>query len=120
MYKRQLKDGDGSPWYVAAKELDRNALVVVQGKDHRRLLSRHLQAGDASWIDGMGPSSGEPGLAAKTRYRQADAPCSLGPRTARAFELDFDDAQWAVTPGQSAVLYRGEECLGGGVIARGR
>ena len=115
-----LKDGDGSPWYVAAKELDRNALVVVQGKDHRRLLSRHLQAGDASWIDGMGPSSGEPGLAAKTRYRQADAPCSLGPRTARAFELDFDDAQWAVTPGQSAVLYRGEECLGGGVIARGR
>ncbi|MBK7660567.1 MAG: tRNA 2-thiouridine(34) synthase MnmA [Betaproteobacteria bacterium] len=115
-----LKDGDGSPWYVAAKELDRNALVVVQGKDHRRLLSRHLQAGDASWIDGMGPSSGEPGLAAKTRYRQADAPCSLGPRTVRAFELDFDDAQWAVTPGQSAVLYRGEECLGGGVIARGR
>jgi len=112
-----LKDGDGSAWYVAAKDLARNTLVVVQGKEHPRLLSRRLHAEDASWIDGSGPPGGETGLAAKTRYRQADAPCRIGGRAGPAFDLEFDEDQWAVTPGQSAVLYRGEECLGGGVIA---
>jgi len=111
------KDGDGSAWYVVAKELDRNTLVVVQGKDHTRLLSRRLHAEDANWIEGNGPPSDEAQLAAKTRYRQADARCRIGGVTRSGFDLDFSEPQWAVTPGQSAVLYRGEECLGGGVIA---
>jgi hypothetical protein len=61
------------------------------------------------------PAAGAYG--SKARYRQADAPCTLSP-TADGFALDFDAAhpQWAVTPGQSAVLYDGEVCLGGGVI----
>jgi tRNA-specific 2-thiouridylase len=58
--------------------------------------------------------------AAKTRYRQADAPCRLTSETPGTFRLQFDESQWAVTPGQSAVLYDGEVCLGGGVIAGAR
>ena len=68
---------------------------------------------------GHAPAPGR--LAAKTRYRQADAPCSFHAHAADAFQLDFsppDPAQWAVTPGQSAVLYDGEVCLGGGVISQ--
>jgi tRNA-specific 2-thiouridylase len=109
------RGGAGEPWYVAGKDPGSNTLTVVQGHDHVRLMSHKLLAGDASWVAGAPPAPG-PGLAAKTRYRQADAPCSIAVHGATDFALDFDDAQWAVTPGQSAVLYRGEECLGGGVI----
>jgi tRNA-specific 2-thiouridylase len=56
-------------------------------------------------------------MAAKTRYRQADAACTLADGANGAFTLAFPDAQWAVTPGQSAVLYDGDVCLGGGVIS---
>jgi tRNA-specific 2-thiouridylase len=74
-----------------------------------------LTAQDASWVAGSAPSAGL--LAAKTRYRQADAPCTLLPVAPGRFSLGFAQAQWAVTPGQSAVVYDGEVCLGGGVIA---
>jgi tRNA-specific 2-thiouridylase len=104
------------PWYVAGKDLAANALVVVQGHGHPRLLRHDLQAEDASWIAGAPPPPSDD-LAAKTRYRQADAACSLGLRGPCAFDLEFGTPQWAVTPGQSAVVYRGEICLGGGVIA---
>ncbi len=109
------REGDGAAWYVAAKDLARNALVVVQGHDDPRLFSSRLLAQDESWIAGSPPAGGA-AFAAKTRYRQADAPCIYS-RADGAFSLEFRDPQWAVTPGQSAVLYRGEECLGGGVIA---
>ena len=87
----------------------------MQGHDHPLLLRRRLHAADASWIADV-PASGN-GIAAKTRYRQADAACALAAIDANGFELEFADPQWAVTPGQSAVLYRGDACLGGGVIA---
>jgi len=109
------RGSDGEPWYVAAKDLERNTLTVVQGHDDARLLSRRLVAGDASWISGSAPEP-QPGLAAKTRYRQADASCDIAREDGTDFALEFQSPQWAVTPGQSAVLYRGEECLGGGVI----
>ena len=106
---------DHAPWFVARKDLRRNVLVVVQGHDHPWLLSHHLVAGDASWVAGQAPAPGR--YAAKTRYRQADAPCELRPANAAdGIELAFDSPQWAVTPGQSAVLYDGEVCLGGAVI----
>jgi tRNA-specific 2-thiouridylase len=108
--------GGGEPWYVAGKDMARNTLVVVQGHDHPLLLRRGLAAEDASWIAGEPPAPGED-FAAKTRYRQADAACALRVERADAFGLEFPAAQWAVTPGQSAVLYRGEACLGGGVIS---
>ena len=110
------RGGDGAAWYVCAKELGMNTLVVVQGHDDPRLLSSRLRAQDANWIAGA-PPGGEGDLAAKTRYRQADAPCVLALEGERAFTLDFAQPQWAVTPGQSAVLYRGDVCLGGGVIS---
>ncbi|HEV7578102.1 MAG TPA: tRNA 2-thiouridine(34) synthase MnmA [Caldimonas sp.] len=108
--------GEHAPWFVARKDLDRNVLHVVSGHDHPWLLSRRLVAADASWIAGAAPREGR--YAAKTRYRQADAACALrGADAAGAIELAFDRPQWAVTPGQSAVVYNGEVCLGGAVIA---
>jgi tRNA-specific 2-thiouridylase len=110
------RGGDGAAWYVAAKDLASNTLVVVQGHDDPRLFSSRLHAQDASWVEGSPPRESD-ALGAKTRYRQADAPCTLAVGAEHDFALEFAQPQWAVTPGQSAVLYRGEECLGGGVIA---
>ena len=109
------RGSDGNAWYVAAKDLATNTLVVVQGHDDPRLLSRRLRAQDTSWVSGTPPQD-DGTLAAKTRYRQADAPCSFAGGEGE-FTLEFREPQWAVTPGQSAVLYRGDVCLGGGVIS---
>ncbi len=106
----------GEAWYVARKILDSNELVIVQGHDHPLLLKRELKADDASWISGKTPEIPSTHTA-KTRYRQADAPCTLAKVLESEIEIDFPAPQWAVTPGQSVVLYDGEVCLGGGVIA---
>ena len=114
----QRGGGEHTPWFVARKEVEKNILRVVQGHDHPWLLSPRLVAQDASWCAGHAPAPGQ--YAAKTRYRQQDAACTLAAGEAGdapgAFRLRFSEAQWAVTPGQSAVLYDGEVCLGGGVI----
>ena len=112
----QAGSGVHEPWYVAHKELAHNTLHVVQGHAHPWLQSPWLEAADTSWVAGTPPAPGL--LAAKTRYRQADAPCRFGEMAGPAggFRLDFAEPQWAVTPGQSAVLYDGDVCLGGGVI----
>jgi tRNA-specific 2-thiouridylase len=107
--------GEHAPWFVARKDLDRNVLVVVQGHEHPALQSSALRANDACWVAGVEPVAGR--YAAKTRYRQADARCRCAGIADGAFTLAFESLQWAVTPGQSAVLYDGEVCLGGGVIA---
>ena len=102
------------PWFVARKDMATNTLYAVQGHAHPWLLSSALRADDASWVAGTPPAAG--GYGAKTRYRQADAPCRLVAIDAAHCEVTFDAPQWAVTPGQSLVLYRGEVCLGGGII----
>jgi tRNA-specific 2-thiouridylase len=91
-----------------------NILWVVQGHDHPWLLSPRLEAADVSWCSGRAPTAGI--YAAKTRYRQAGAQCTFGASNATEFGLAFVENQWAVTPGQSAVVYDGDVCLGGGVI----
>ena len=102
----------------AYKELDSHTLRVVQGQEHPWLWAHGLVADQLSWVAGAPPSSGEGRLAAKTRYRQPDAACAWSvDDTSGHLTLVFDAAQWAVTPGQSAVLYDGEVCLGGGLIA---
>jgi tRNA-uridine 2-sulfurtransferase len=106
--------GDSDPWYVARKDVENNTLYVVQGHDHPWLLSPTLTAGQTSWIAGHAPAA--QALTAKTRYRQADVPCALQAGQ-DGFSLAFDTPQWAVTPGQSAVLYQGDVCLGGGIIS---
>ncbi len=107
-------DAGGEPWYVLAKNLERNALVVGQGHDHPMLLSPRVRADQMHWIAGV-PAEGP--ITAKTRYRQADAPCRITALEGDTIELTFDEPQWAVTPGQSLVLYQGDVCLGGGFIA---
>ena len=109
----QSEDGTAPAWFVAKKDLPSNTLYVVNGHDHPWLLSKEVVAEDVSWIAGQAPAAGN--YAAKTRYRQADAPCSLEV-TATGMSLRFPEPQWAVTPGQSVVLYDGDICLGGGII----
>jgi tRNA-specific 2-thiouridylase len=120
--KKPSGSGDHEPWFVARKDMASNTLYVVQGHAHPWLLSSALRADDTSWVAGRSPAAD--GLSAKTRYRQQDAACGFaisrtGDDEDGAFELRFEQPQWAVTPGQSAVLYDGDICLGGGVIAGG-
>ena len=109
----QKGGNEHEPWFVARKDMEKNTLWVVQGHDHPWLLSPSLRAEELSWVAGEAPQVTD--IAAKTRYRQADAPCTLQ-TDATGITLRFAEPQWAVTPGQSAVLYDGEVCLGGGVI----
>jgi tRNA-uridine 2-sulfurtransferase len=109
-----IRGGAGEAWYVADKRIESNELIVVQGHDHPLLLRKELCAEAPAWISGESPQA-DP-LTAKTRYRQADAPCTLQRVVEREIRVVFDSPQWAVTPGQSVVLYEGEVCLGGAVI----
>jgi tRNA-uridine 2-sulfurtransferase len=106
---------EGAAWYVARKDMTKNELVVVSGHDHPLLQSGSLRSADLSWISGSAPDP-SPAYTVKTRYRQADARCRIVRLEDGLLELSFEQPQWAVTPGQSAVLYQGEVCLGGGVI----
>jgi tRNA-specific 2-thiouridylase len=110
-----LKDSAGGPWYVCGKDLAKNELIVVQGHDHPLLLSRKLRAEDLAWVSGAAPQA-RSSCSAKTRYRQADAACRIDRVDDDELDVEFPVPQWAVTPGQSVVLYREDLCLGGGVI----
>ncbi|MDQ3188491.1 MAG: tRNA 2-thiouridine(34) synthase MnmA [Pseudomonadota bacterium] len=110
-----VRDSSGEAWFAARKDMETNTLWVVQGHDHPWLMSNRLVAQNACWLAAVPPAAGTR-LAAKTRYRQADAECEVIAVHGDRFELAFVEAQWAVTPGQSAVLYQGEVSLGGGVI----
>jgi tRNA-specific 2-thiouridylase len=108
------RDGDALPWYVAGKDMARNALIVVQGREHPLLYRRDVRANDVHWIAGEAPQL-PARLSAKTRYRMPNAACEVriaGDDLVAA----FDAPQWAPTPGQYLVLYDGDVCLGGGEI----
>ncbi len=109
------RDGSGQPWFVARKDVESNTLYVAQGHDHAWLRTHTLRATDLSWVSGTAPAGGAH-ASAKTRYRQADANCRISAIDTQDMQLEFAQDQWAVTPGQSAVLYDGEICLGGGII----
>ena len=108
--------GDGNAWYVAQKDLAENTLIVVQGHDDPLLLKRGLSAMDSSWVSGELPAEGSVHTA-KSRYRQADSTCRLTRVEDDEFSLEFAEPHWAVTPGQSVVLYDAGVCLGGAIIA---
>lgn len=110
-----VKNRPEEPWYVAQKDLDRNVLIAVQGHDHPLLLSNHLLAEQMTWVAGMPPAQAFT-CKAKTRYRQLDQRCEVNLDQNGNAGVSFEQAQRAVTPGQSLVLYDGDVCLGGGVI----
>jgi tRNA-specific 2-thiouridylase len=108
--------GPGGAWYVARKDIAHNSLIVVQGHDHPALYQDRLHAAALSWIAGEAPEAPHT-YAGKTRYRQADAGCTLTAVDDAGCDVSFAQPQWAVTPGQSVVLYDGPVCLGGGIIS---
>ncbi|HDR1156872.1 TPA: tRNA 2-thiouridine(34) synthase MnmA [Pasteurella multocida] len=103
------------PFYVVEKDLVNNVLVVAQGHDNSALLSSGLIASQLHWVDRQ-PIRQPVRCTVKTRYRQEDIPCEIQPINDETIRVVFDEPQIAVTPGQSAVFYQGEICLGGGVI----
>lgn len=105
-----------APWYVVGKDLERNVLLVAQGADHPLLYTDALLASQLHWINGASAEA-EFTCYAKNRYRQPDQACRvvLDGDKCRVF---FNTLQRAVTPGQSVVFYRGDICLGGGIIER--
>ncbi len=109
-----LKDAAASPWYVVGKDIKRQVLIVAQDHNHPLLLSRSLYCRQLHWVDK--PPTTPMSCSAKTRYRQADARCSINRVDDGYYLVEFAEPQWAVTPGQSVVFYDGELCLGGGVI----
>ena len=106
---------EAAPWYVAGKDMQKNQLLVVQGHDHPLLLSGAMEAAELHWVAGEAPAA-PLRCSAKTRYRQADQGCRIAAITGARCRVEFDVPQRAVTPGQYAVFYTGEQCLGGGVI----
>ena len=116
-----VRDGAALPWFVAAKDRGRNALIVVQGHDHPLLYRAVVDAQAMHWIAGAPPAAPTlPALGAKTRYRMADAACGVALSPPDRGRATFGAPQWAPTPGQYLVLYDGDVCLGGGVITEAR
>ncbi len=109
------RGGSGAAWYVAAKRLADNTLVVVQGGEHPALYTRELRAGPVNWLCPAPPAPDIP-LAVRLRYRQPDQQARVAPLEGGDVLITPHLPQRAVTPGQSAVLYAGTRCLGGGVI----
>ncbi|MEH0832791.1 tRNA 2-thiouridine(34) synthase MnmA [Pectobacterium cacticida] len=110
-----VKDGGEDPWYVVDKDVANNILYVAQGHEHPRLMSYGLIAQQLHWVD-REPLRAECRCTVKTRYRQADIPCTITPLGDDRLTVRFDTPVSAVTPGQSAVFYLDDVCLGGGVI----
>ncbi len=109
------RDSNGEPWFVARKDLEKNVLVVVQGHNHPLLFNDGLKANQLHWISDEDPMTNWV-YASKTRYRQPDAPCEIDKIDRDEVEIRFGQQQWAITPGQSAVVYESNVCLGGGII----
>ncbi|MBD2859246.1 tRNA 2-thiouridine(34) synthase MnmA [Spongiibacter sp. KMU-158] len=112
-----VKGGGDEPWYVIDKDLERNVLLVAQGSQHPRLFKDSMLLSEIHWISGAMPALPYR-CKAKTRYRQADQDCVIEANDT-GYIVHFDTPQRAITPGQSAVFYDGEICLGGGIIEAG-
>lgn len=110
-----MQDKSEDPWYALEKDMQRNVLIVGQGHDHPRLMSRGLIASQLHWVrpDVM---ENKFRCTAKSRYRQTDFDCEVEKISEDNWKVTFDQKQRAVTPGQSIVFYQNEQCLGGGII----
>jgi tRNA-uridine 2-sulfurtransferase len=111
------RDSNGAAWYVTGKDAARNVLNVAQGPDQKALMTRQLQAAGMNWLSDGAPAQ-HFSANVKLRYRQADQPATIDAIRVDCVGILTDEPQRAVAPGQSAVIYQGDRCLGGGVIAR--
>ncbi len=114
-----LKNHPEEPWFVAAKDLNKNELIAVQGKQNDLLFSNWLCASDIFWINDTPQEitdGQEFSCLAKVRYRQEDQACKISGSAAEGYKITFEQPQRAITAGQSVVIYQGDICLGGGVI----
>jgi tRNA-uridine 2-sulfurtransferase len=110
-----MQHSSGEAWYVVGKNIEQNQLIVAQGWQHPALFTHKLRASQLSWVSGIAPKLGD-NYTAKTRYRQNDQSCNLEYINDDYMEISFVQAQRAVTPGQSVVIYQQNTCLGGGII----
>lgn len=113
-------DSADLPWYVARKDAEKNALVIVQGREHPLLWSRQLETEPARWLAGGAPPvelDSPFRCQARIRHRHVPAGCLVTQRRDGSLTVRFEQAQWAPAPGQYVVIYDGEECLGGAVIS---
>ena len=110
-----VKNANNDPWFVVDKDLQNNRLLVAQGHEHPMMMHSRLIASQLHWTTGK-PLAKQFECTAKNRYRQADQKCSVMLDDSGNAIVDFDKQQRAITPGQSVVFYRDEECLGGGII----
>ncbi|MFQ0996176.1 tRNA 2-thiouridine(34) synthase MnmA [Gilliamella sp. CG25] len=110
-----LKQADDTPWYVVDKDIKNNELIVAQGHDHPALFSDGLISQQLHWVDRKAVTKPFT-CTVKTRYRQQDIQCQVNPISEDKIEVIFANPVAAVTPGQSAVFYQDEVCLGGGII----
>ena len=110
-----IRDSNGEPWYVVAKDTEKNRLIVAQGKNHPALFKRSLQARDLHWISATPPDVASC-RHARIRYRQSDQACNITSLNGDSVTVSFTTAQRAITPGQAIVFYDGDQCLGGGTI----
>ncbi len=109
-----VRGSSGAPWFVIGKDMARNTLIVDQG-DSPLLYARCMRVGPIHWIAGEAPAAGA-ACSVQVRYRQASQSCTLSLDRDQGALVSFETAQRAVAPGQSAVFYQAEECLGGGPI----
>lgn len=114
--EKELANHIHKPWYVAKKDMRDNTLTIVQDSKHPLLMSQNVQASHMHWVLGEPPKVGDK-LMAQIRYRQRKQACTVVEANKESVLVKFDDAQRAVTTGQSLVLYEGNYCLGGGFIS---
>ena len=106
--------GEGEAWFVCGKDLKKNELIVCQGKNNPLLFSNKLYASEFSTISDKEIPK-EFSCTAKFRYRQADIKAHVKVLGDGKIEVTYDRTK-AVTPGQAAVFYLGEICLGSAII----
>lgn len=109
-----LKESFETPWYVVEKDMRNNILIVAQGHNHPAMFHNTLVTSQINWVEEKQPANNK--LTAKIRYRQRDQDCTLSKIGNQRYHVRFDEAQRAITPGQSIVFYQDEVCLGGGII----
>ncbi len=112
-----VKGATEEPWYVLAKDLTNNILIVGQGHNHPLLFHNTLEASQLDWVSGQTLTKAWQ-CSAKIRYRQNDQECYLEPLSEHRCRVTFEHPQRAITPGQSVVFYNQDICLGGGVIQK--